>query len=252
MGARARCLARWRAFNLMSPGLDVLRASYRNGSLKPELMTPGQIYELRLDKLLTSNVFKAGHKIRIQISGAFAPHFSRNLQTESPRLRLRKCKSATFAFTTTRDTLRRLRCYRSALEKSVVARAVDDRNGMRQQFRDGVQRFHRAFWTSWQIQYQRSVPNRSDSARQNRARSFSIPFRRISSANPGINRSATAIVASGVESRGPNPVPPVRQNQIHASRIGKLAQLFTNAGWVVGNDQAGFYFPAKFPASCYH
>lgn len=70
-----------RAFNLMSPGLDVLRASYRNGSLKPELFEPRKIYELKLDRLLTSNAFKKGHRIRVQISAAFAPHFSRNLQT---------------------------------------------------------------------------------------------------------------------------------------------------------------------------
>jgi putative CocE/NonD family hydrolase len=69
------------AYNLMSPGLDVLRASYRNGSLKPELLNPGQIVRLDLDRLLTSNVFKAGHRLRVQISGAFFPHFSRNLQT---------------------------------------------------------------------------------------------------------------------------------------------------------------------------
>jgi uncharacterized protein len=69
------------AYNLMSPGLDVLRASYRNGSLKPELLNPRQIVRLDLDRLLTSNVFKAGHRIRVQISGAFFPHFSRNLQT---------------------------------------------------------------------------------------------------------------------------------------------------------------------------
>ena len=70
-----------RAFNLMSPGLDILRASYRNGSLKPELLAHGKIYQLELNRLLTSNVFKTGHKLRVQISGAFAPHFSRNLQT---------------------------------------------------------------------------------------------------------------------------------------------------------------------------
>jgi len=70
-----------RVFNLMSPGLDVLRASYRNGSLQPELLEPGKIYKLTLDRLLTSNVFRKGHQIRVQISGAFAPHFSRNLQT---------------------------------------------------------------------------------------------------------------------------------------------------------------------------
>jgi uncharacterized protein len=69
------------AFNLMSPGLDILRASYRNASLKPEPLTPGKVYLLNLDRLLTSNVFRSGHRIRVQISAAFSPHFSRNLQT---------------------------------------------------------------------------------------------------------------------------------------------------------------------------
>jgi putative CocE/NonD family hydrolase len=69
------------AYNLMSPGLDVLRASYRNGSVEQELVQPGEIVRLNLDRLLTSNVFKKGHRIRVQVSGAFFPHFSRNLQT---------------------------------------------------------------------------------------------------------------------------------------------------------------------------
>jgi uncharacterized protein len=69
------------SFNLMSPGLDVLRASYRNEKLQPESLKPGEIYKLTLDRMLTSNVFRAGHQIRIQISGAFFPHFSRNLQS---------------------------------------------------------------------------------------------------------------------------------------------------------------------------
>jgi putative CocE/NonD family hydrolase len=69
------------AFNLMSPGLDVLRASYRNEKLQPELLKPGDIYKLTLDRMLTSNLFRAGHQIRIQISAAFFPHFSRNLQS---------------------------------------------------------------------------------------------------------------------------------------------------------------------------
>jgi len=70
-----------RAFNLMSPGLDVLRASYRDATSNRKLLTPGKVYLLKLNRLLTSNVFKKDHKIRIQISGAFAPHFTRNLQT---------------------------------------------------------------------------------------------------------------------------------------------------------------------------
>ena len=69
------------AFNLMSPGLDLLRASYRNEKAKPELLTAGQIYEVDLNRMVTSNVFLKGHRIRVQVSAAFFPHFSRNLQT---------------------------------------------------------------------------------------------------------------------------------------------------------------------------
>lgn len=69
------------AFNLMSPGLDVLRASYRDETMEPKLLEPGKIYKLELNRMVTSNVFLKGHRIRVQISGAFYPHFSRNLQT---------------------------------------------------------------------------------------------------------------------------------------------------------------------------
>lgn len=69
------------AYNLMSPGLDVLRASYRDLARGRQLLTPGEIYTLRLDKLITSNVFKAGHRIRLQVSASFFPNFSRNLHT---------------------------------------------------------------------------------------------------------------------------------------------------------------------------
>jgi putative CocE/NonD family hydrolase len=69
------------AFNLMSPGLDVLRASYRHAQRGRQLLQPGRIYELRLDHLITSNVFRKGHRIRVQISASFFPNFSRNLQT---------------------------------------------------------------------------------------------------------------------------------------------------------------------------
>ena len=63
------------AFNLMSSGLDVLRASYRNGNKKHEPLVPGQIYQVRLGDLLTANTFKAGHRIRVVISTAFVPDF---------------------------------------------------------------------------------------------------------------------------------------------------------------------------------
>ena len=68
------------AYNLMSPGTDVLRSSYRSGTQR-ELLAPGRVYALRLENLITSNLFRKGHRLRVQISGSFAPHFSRNLQT---------------------------------------------------------------------------------------------------------------------------------------------------------------------------
>ena len=67
-------------FNLMSPGLDVQRASYRDLKRGRQLLSPEQIYELTLDRLVTSNVFQRGHRIRVQISATFFPNFSRNLQ----------------------------------------------------------------------------------------------------------------------------------------------------------------------------
>jgi hypothetical protein len=69
------------AFNLMSPGLDVLRASYRNLKKGRRLLKPNRVYELHLDNLITSNVFRKGHSIRVQISATFFPNFSRNLHS---------------------------------------------------------------------------------------------------------------------------------------------------------------------------
>jgi len=69
------------AFNLMSPGSDVQRASLRDPNRGRELLEPGEIYLLELDNLITSQVFSAGHRLRILVTGSFFPHFSRNPQT---------------------------------------------------------------------------------------------------------------------------------------------------------------------------
>jgi putative CocE/NonD family hydrolase len=69
-----------RAFNLMSPGNDVLRASYRAGGVQ-QLLEPGRVYLLRLPNLHTSIRLAKGHRLRAQLSASFAPPLSRNLQT---------------------------------------------------------------------------------------------------------------------------------------------------------------------------
>ena len=70
-----------RAINLMSPGNDVLRASYRDATQGRQPLESGRMYRLQLPNLLTSNRFAKGHRLRVQISASFAPHLSRNLQT---------------------------------------------------------------------------------------------------------------------------------------------------------------------------
>jgi putative CocE/NonD family hydrolase len=69
------------AFNLMNPGLDVVRASYRDLRRGRQLLKRGQVYELNLTNQMTSNIFRKEHRIRVQISASFFPNFSRNLQT---------------------------------------------------------------------------------------------------------------------------------------------------------------------------
>jgi uncharacterized protein len=68
-------------FNLMSPGLDVQRASYRKLQRGRQWLTPEKIYRIDLNNLITSNTFLRGHQIRAQVMASFFPNFSRNLQS---------------------------------------------------------------------------------------------------------------------------------------------------------------------------
>jgi uncharacterized protein len=54
----------------------VLRARYRDGD--PKLLEPGRIYRFDIDMWATGNRFKAGHKLRLDISSADFPKFDRN------------------------------------------------------------------------------------------------------------------------------------------------------------------------------
>ena len=59
----------------------LLRVRYRNGLEKAELGKPGEIYPLTIDAGVTSNVFLAGHRIRVEISSSNFPRFDRNPNT---------------------------------------------------------------------------------------------------------------------------------------------------------------------------
>jgi uncharacterized protein len=59
----------------------ILRLRYRKSQENPELAKPGKIYHITLDLLATSNVFLAGHKLRLEVSSSNFPRFDRNMNT---------------------------------------------------------------------------------------------------------------------------------------------------------------------------
>lgn len=61
----------------------IIRARYRDGD-EPRLLEPGQAYEFTIDLWATSNVFKAGHRIRLDIASASFPRWDRNPNTGAP------------------------------------------------------------------------------------------------------------------------------------------------------------------------
>jgi putative CocE/NonD family hydrolase len=68
-----------RAWNLDE---TIQRMRYHTGYDRPETrMEPGQVYKVTLGPLTTSNYFKPGHRIRIEVSSSNFPRFDRNLNT---------------------------------------------------------------------------------------------------------------------------------------------------------------------------
>lgn len=59
----------------------IQRVRYREGYAREVFMQPGQVYPLKLGPLNTSNVFLAGHRVRIEVSSSNFPRFERNLNT---------------------------------------------------------------------------------------------------------------------------------------------------------------------------
>ena len=67
-----------RAYNLDE---TIQRARYREGYDKEVFMEKGKVYKVSLSPMSTSNYFKKGHRIRIEVSSSNFPRFARNLNT---------------------------------------------------------------------------------------------------------------------------------------------------------------------------
>ncbi len=59
----------------------IIRARYRYGRNPARPIQPGEVYEFEIDLWATSNLFKKGHRIRLEISSSNFPRFDRNTNT---------------------------------------------------------------------------------------------------------------------------------------------------------------------------
>jgi uncharacterized protein len=70
-----------RAINISD---GILRLRYRESLERPKPAKPGEIYRIFIDAGVTANVFRAGHRIRLEISSSNFPHYDRNPNTGKP------------------------------------------------------------------------------------------------------------------------------------------------------------------------
>jgi putative CocE/NonD family hydrolase len=73
----------------------ILRCRYRDSWERPSLLEPGRPYKIRVSAFPTSNLFVAGHRIRLDISSSNFPHFDINPNTGEPEGRWRRTRVAT-------------------------------------------------------------------------------------------------------------------------------------------------------------
>jgi uncharacterized protein len=62
----------------------IQRARYRSSETHPTLIHPGRIYKYTIHVWPTANVFKAGHRLRLEISSSNFPMYDRNPNTGHP------------------------------------------------------------------------------------------------------------------------------------------------------------------------
>ena len=62
----------------------IVRARFRDGMERENLIHPGTVYEYKIDAWNTCQMFKTGHSIRLEISSSAFPKYSRNLNTGEP------------------------------------------------------------------------------------------------------------------------------------------------------------------------
>lgn len=75
-------------------GDGILRARFRESLTAEKLMEPGEVYPVTIKLYPTSNVFKKGHRIRVDISSSNFPRFDLNPNTGEPLNENRRVQTA--------------------------------------------------------------------------------------------------------------------------------------------------------------
>ncbi len=81
-----------RAINLCD---GMLRLRYRQGLDRAILAKPGEVYSVVIETGVTSNVFRTGHRVRLEVSSSNFPRFDRNPNTGLPVADERSLRTAT-------------------------------------------------------------------------------------------------------------------------------------------------------------
>lgn len=91
----------------------ILRARFRNGLDRPQLLKPGEVNRYEIDMRGTANVFLPGHRIRVDITSSNFPQYDRNPNTGEPL-------GASERFQIARQTVRHSALHRSHIVLPVV------------------------------------------------------------------------------------------------------------------------------------
>lgn len=74
----------WPDGRAMSVTDGIVRARYRSGTGLPDPVTPGQVYQYTIDLIATSQVFRAGHRLRVDVASSNFPCYDRNPGNGAP------------------------------------------------------------------------------------------------------------------------------------------------------------------------
>ncbi len=76
-------------------GDGIARARFRDSLKEEKFMTPGEVYPITVKLYPTANVFKRGHRIRVDLSSSNFPRFDVNPNTGEPLAQNRRTERAT-------------------------------------------------------------------------------------------------------------------------------------------------------------